>query len=76
MIEDLGSANGTFVNGTRINAPQVLSPGAGSSSAIPCSKSLPQLPDRTRVTPSAPGAGATRIAAIPPVEPAASPAGR
>jgi hypothetical protein len=27
MIEDMGSVNGTFVNGRRIDAPQLLSPG-------------------------------------------------
>ena len=75
VIEDLGSANGTFVNGTRINAPQVLSPGDRIELGDSVLQVASATAERTRVSPVAPGAGATRTAAIPPVEPAAAPSG-
>jgi 6-phosphogluconolactonase len=75
LIEDLGSANGTYVNGTRINAPQLLSPGDRVELGDSVLQVATAAADRTQITPSVPGAGATRIAATPPVEPAASPSG-
>ncbi|HTX10118.1 MAG TPA: beta-propeller fold lactonase family protein [Solirubrobacteraceae bacterium] len=73
VIEDLGSANGTYVNGTRINAPQVLSPGDRIELGDSVLQVASAVPERTQVSPVAPGAGVTRAAAIPPVEPAAPP---
>jgi 6-phosphogluconolactonase (cycloisomerase 2 family)/pSer/pThr/pTyr-binding forkhead associated (FHA) protein len=75
VIEDLGSANGTYVNGTRINAPQVLSPGDRIELGDSVLQVATAVPERTQISPVAPGAGATRIGATPPVEPVASPSG-
>jgi 6-phosphogluconolactonase len=75
LIEDLGSANGTFVNGTRINAPHLLSPGDRIELGDSVLQVATGAAERTQITPVAHGAGATQIAATPPVEPAASPSG-
>jgi 6-phosphogluconolactonase len=69
LIEDLGSANGTYVNGTRIDAPQLLSPGDKIKLGDSVLEVVTTSGERTQVSPIAPGAGATRIAARPPVEP-------
>jgi 6-phosphogluconolactonase (cycloisomerase 2 family)/pSer/pThr/pTyr-binding forkhead associated (FHA) protein len=75
VIEDLGSANGTSVNGTRISAPQLLSPGDRIELGDSVLQVATAAAERTQISPVARGAGATRIAATPPVEPAASPSG-
>jgi serine protease Do len=72
-IADLGSANGTLVNGSRINSETELLPGdtvqfglAGPSFVFDVQPRPPHLVARTRVGAGAPG-GTTRI-----VEPAAA----
>jgi 6-phosphogluconolactonase (cycloisomerase 2 family) len=73
LIEDLGSANGTYLNGARIEAPQLLSPGDRVKLGDSVLEVVATTGDRTRVSPVAPGAGATRIAPRPPVEPSVPP---
>jgi 6-phosphogluconolactonase (cycloisomerase 2 family) len=69
VIEDLGSTNGTRVNGRRISAPTPLKPG----DAIEVGETrLETLPDPT-TTRIAPRAQETTIATPPPPEPAAAP---
>lgn len=64
QIEDLGSTNGTFVNGKRISAPQVLKPGDEIKVG------------ETTMTLDAPGAAQpTAIGAVPPPPPQATAAG-
>jgi len=58
-IEDLGSANGTFLNGERVRGRQVLKVG----DAVRVGSTTLQLTDGGRVTPSAPPAPATPAAA-------------
>ena len=73
LIEDLGSANGTYVNGTRIAAPQLLSPGDRIKLGDSVLEVVTTSGERTQVSPIAPGAGATRIAPRAPVEPSVPP---
>lgn len=68
VIEDLGSANGTYVNGTKIEAPQLLSQGDRIELGDSVLEVVTTTGDRTRVTPVAPDTGSTRLAARPPVE--------
>lgn len=70
LIEDLGSANGTYLNGKRIDALQVLSPGDRVELGDSVLQVVGTAPERTRISPAAPGAGAPRGAARSPVEPA------
>src|SRR5215217_6028703 len=63
MVEDLGSTNGTYVNGQRIGGAQVLNPGDTVQMG------------RSTLTVEAGGAagGATAIGAVPVMPPAAGP---
>lgn len=76
LIEDLGSANGTYLNGKRIDAPQLLSPGDRVELGDSALEVVAPAPERTRISSGAPGAGATRVSARPPVEPSAPPGAR
>jgi len=69
VIEDLGSANGTYLNGTRIEAAELLSPGDRIKLGDSVLEVVTTSGERTQVSPIAPGGGATRIAARPPVPP-------
>ena len=84
LVEDLGSTNGTFVNGARIDAPRVL----GAGDTIKLGQTMLQLEGGAQRTilsaPTAapqtqPGAAAPPPAAPPPAAPppppAAAPAG-
>jgi hypothetical protein len=68
-IEDLGSSNGTFVNGLRINSPRLLSLGdsieTGATTLVVREIAVP--PDAARSSASAPAqAGASPQAVAPP----------
>jgi len=68
-IEDLGSSNGTFVNGLRINSPRLLSLGdsieTGATTLVVREIAVP--PDAARSSVSAPAqAGASPQAVAPP----------
>ncbi|OAI38526.1 hypothetical protein AYO39_00915 [Actinobacteria bacterium SCGC AG-212-D09] len=65
-IEDLGSANGTFLNGERVRGPQVLKVG----DSVRVGSTVFQLTDGGRVTPSVPRA-APPAAAAPATPPSA-----
>jgi pSer/pThr/pTyr-binding forkhead associated (FHA) protein len=75
-IEDLGSTNGTFVNGLRVSGPQTLSVGdtieVGGTTLvvrelpIPASeRSLKAVPPQPTVTPGRPGSSAATSQATP-----------
>jgi 6-phosphogluconolactonase (cycloisomerase 2 family) len=69
LIEDLGSANGTYVNGARIDAPRTLSPGDRIELGDSVLQLAVETPQRTVISPRG---GATRIAASPPAAAASS----
>ncbi len=76
VLEDLGSTNGTFVNGRRISAPYVLKPGdvisLGESISL-VFEAVAFDPGATVVAPSAKAtvAAPPPAAAVPPAHPAA-----
>src|SRR5690349_18206545 len=61
MVEDLGSANGTFVNRERIDAPRTL----GAGDLVRVGKTLLQVTDSTGAVPEK-----TQPATVRPAEPA------
>ena len=86
LVEDLGSTNGTFVNGARIDAPSVLGPGdtikLGQTTlqleggAQPTILSAPGAASQTQPAAAAPPPAAPPPPpAAPPPPPAAAPAG-
>jgi len=72
VLEDLGSTNGTFVNGQRLSGPHSLRPGdtimLGEAVALGFEATMPQYdPNATIVSASAPSAAETMLAQDPAV---------
>lgn len=70
VLEDLGSTNGTFVNGQRLSGPHSLRPGdtimLGEAVALGYEATSPQYdPNATIVSSSAPGGAETMLAQDP-----------
>lgn len=83
VLEDLGSTNGTFVNGERLAAPRVLNPGdligLGENVTLTYESTSPESAATVMGAPVARAAAAPpprAAAAPPPPRPAAAPAGR
>lgn len=74
VLEDLGSTNGSFVNGERLMAPRVLNAGdiVGLGENVTLAyESTSQAIDPTAIGPSAPSAEATPAAPMPAAQPGA-----
>ncbi|MGQ9910536.1 MAG: FHA domain-containing protein [Candidatus Flexifilum sp.] len=68
-VEDLGSTNGTFVNGQRVSAPRPLRPGdmVGLGETVTLAYEMAMMPDMPGMAP--PQYGATVPSAVPPSAP-------
>ena len=73
VVEDLGSTNGTFVNGERLTAPRVLNPGDLVGMGETVTMTFDAVSPESAETVARP-AGAPAKAAPPPVQQAAPPA--
>jgi pSer/pThr/pTyr-binding forkhead associated (FHA) protein len=75
VLEDLGSTNGTFVNGERLMAPRVLNPGdlvaLGENVSLTFDAAVPEAAATVASTAAQPGGAAP--AAAPAPQPAAAP---
>jgi predicted component of type VI protein secretion system len=74
-VEDLGSTNGTFVNGSRVTGAVMLSNGdlLGLADTVVLAVQVPMVAsDATVVSPSA-GAGSTMVSGQPPTQPSFAP---
>jgi len=68
MIEDLGSRNGTLVNGRKIAGPEILSPGDRIQVGATTLVVQVSVPSAAEIAASPPGP-VTRVEAVPSAEP-------
>jgi hypothetical protein len=71
VVEDLGSTNGTFVNGERLMAPRVLNPGDLVGMGETVTMTFDAVSPESAATVARPPAGPAK--AVPPVQQAAPP---